>query len=314
MIFSKQLGLLISIIICCWAAHLVSAQVTIFDHLGIQHLRQGRDFLFRFSGATGHNRADFRTNLKSNVSGFYEMILRKLKETLKLFYPSHYDSIISEKRKKLKKIIFQNLKIFPQLFPRNYKNSSARMNHSFVMSMGQDEEVQLLRNPSTNFVLVTLTLSVRSATVWPLEMERWPRISFKCRRRTRESPGLSEDWRRGDNTWRFRTCWRSTIRICTDIRWKTDGLRRRPSSMSPKSERCPGIRRIRRETSWRGWETIRMWIWKIIGRWVKQSTIDNLFKYSFSSWSLSWSARTTFAWTCATGRTRRKWSSNTGEI
>lgn len=47
---------------------LVNSQVTIFDKLGIGHLRQAREFLLAFSGRTGHNEADFRTNLRNNVS------------------------------------------------------------------------------------------------------------------------------------------------------------------------------------------------------------------------------------------------------
>lgn len=46
----------------------VEAQITFLDQLLIKDLRRGRDFLFKASGATGHNEADFRTNLANNVS------------------------------------------------------------------------------------------------------------------------------------------------------------------------------------------------------------------------------------------------------
>lgn len=47
---------------------LVNAQYTIFDHLWLKNLRVGREQLFKFAGATGENAADFRTNLRNNVS------------------------------------------------------------------------------------------------------------------------------------------------------------------------------------------------------------------------------------------------------
>lgn len=46
----------------------VNSQVTFLDKLGLPFLRSGREFLFKFAGATGHNEADFRTNLRNNVS------------------------------------------------------------------------------------------------------------------------------------------------------------------------------------------------------------------------------------------------------
>lgn len=59
----------ISLLICLLLPiSLVNSQVTIFDRIGIGHLRQAREFLLQFSGLTGHNEADFRTNLRNNVS------------------------------------------------------------------------------------------------------------------------------------------------------------------------------------------------------------------------------------------------------
>lgn len=47
---------------------LADAQITIFDHLGLKHLRNAREYLFKFAGATGENAVDFKTNLRNNVS------------------------------------------------------------------------------------------------------------------------------------------------------------------------------------------------------------------------------------------------------
>lgn len=58
----------ITILVVLASPPLARAQITIFDHLGIKNLRLGREMLFKFAGATGENRADFRTNLKNNVS------------------------------------------------------------------------------------------------------------------------------------------------------------------------------------------------------------------------------------------------------
>lgn len=60
--------IIVYLLIALQAIFLVNGQVTIFDKIGISQLRQARELLLQFSGRTGHNEADFRTNLRNNVS------------------------------------------------------------------------------------------------------------------------------------------------------------------------------------------------------------------------------------------------------
>lgn len=118
----------------------VQAQVTLFDTLGIKHLRLGREFLFRFAGATGENEADFRTNQRRNVRVYLGG--GSMENKCNNSFPS--SSLLN---------------------CRNYRSSFLPMNPSFVMCMGRVDEVQFLLSRCINCVPGTLILWVQLATV-----------------------------------------------------------------------------------------------------------------------------------------------------
>lgn len=113
----------------------VNSQVTFLDKLGLPFLRSGREFLFKFAGATGHNEADFRTNLRNNV------------------------------RANINVLNDINILIASNIPFRNYRDNSPAKTHSSAMSMGLEKGVPHLLYRCINCGQETSILSLLLATV-----------------------------------------------------------------------------------------------------------------------------------------------------